>query len=584
MNLINPLDHSKKEWLLVYFIYDAYNKNNYTNQIFRLSIESFKLIFNLKEIIVYTSVDKIDSLKSLSKEYNLKVYGSTTSFPGKMNIILQSMKENNNLILTNPSIVFDYHNYLPKNQLINIDSNKQIYSIFKSIYESNDFYWKICSKCNLEKIIDSNLLIVPFNQSNKEFIVEAYQIATQIKTQNDNLITEIALSLTNKKVSFIGNKNNFISDIKESNLFEKIKFVFPDKPMINVIKELQVKNKNIDWIEWLNGFDKYQVVPNNYCDYIYYPNLDVDFGCTKTSLIKRVNQNELPFSFNTNGYFIDSLKRNQIQKLLFHRFDSTLNGLFIKKENQICLPIEPIIKEPLTIPKIFHQLWLESDVLSNDCIYAWQRVLKRSWGYRLWTITELRLEVFKPNANGLNRWEKLFNLELDVQTKVLIAQFAILEKYGGIVIDGLSIPLNVIPDEILNNHFIIGFLDENLTGTTLSYRLMGSSHPMGLYQLKYDLFNEIYQLIAGNHCSLLNDLLISHPYVTVYPSYYFNKRLDDNFRSLNNLTICAMQWKPLLPINQSIEVINTKLIPTSITRKNIVATMILNLSENPYHN
>lgn len=548
---------ANKRWTIIYFAKDLTETfNRFYYETFRLSLSSFCYVFKTDRIVVYVPRNPesfvSNYLQLLITEYQIEVIDT---IPPKLPLIMKLINEQKNIIILGTNWVFDFR-FLPLNQLSYVDSITSILSSFKEIND-NQVYKQLISKCHLDKIIDSEMLIIPYHPSNAIFINQAYQVASQIQSESDDFVTEISLTIINKN-------NNLIHSIRQQKVFDKITYYPLNAATRNLIREQRQSNLVIDWLRWLRDRDIPQpLIPFYQVEYLYYPCLDVD------GELKKIDNFCSCIAFNTNRFSPTTFdEKCHIYRHLFKRFSSKLSGLFIRKET-----------EQGSIPRTIHHLWLDemtdsSDyLLNNPETVAWQRLLKNSWTYRLWTIKELRLEVFKPNANGLNRWEKLFNLESNVKVKTLIASFAILDKYGGILIEGPVQPLRLVPTEALQSRFIISFLDEESLGIQLSYRVMGSG-------ARSTILDDVYHLFATNQLDTLDRFFMSLSNITIYPSYFFHGTFNHLPESLQRLAICIVLWKsPVLINNTTPNYLTDKDLKRS--RKNVSDQILAKLASDP---
>lgn len=288
--------------------------------------------------------------------------------------------------------------------------------------------------------------------------------------------------------------------------------------------KLSIPIKNINQLNIISFFDKkelflsknFKQLSGSFDDYIFYPLFDIDGNK------KLLDLSNLPNVFNTNGFAIDiSDDISYVYSLMFPRFTSKISGLYIKQSNT-----------PNIIPKIFHHVWLTEPNL--EIIELWKKLLY-DWEYIIWT----------PDKFKLGKWENVYE-----KNKLLTIYLSILEKYGGIIINGEQIPIKRIPDQFLKKKFWLTFNEEN----KLSYNIMGSIQGIQEHEkieslndpsrLPYEgknnyfinlklnknidddklLFHHIYQQIFN---SLINDNfdinnLLNNSDVVVYPNYYFN--------------------------------------------------------------
>lgn len=284
--------------------------------------------------------------------------------------------------------------------------------------------------------------------------------------------------------------------------------------------KLSIPIKNINQLNVISSFDKKELFISKYFNqftglfdnYIFYPSFDIDGDK------KLLDLSNLSNVFNTNGFSIDT---HDIYSLMFPRFLSKSSGLYIKQPNNSNI-----------IPKILHHVWLTEP--NMEIIELWKKILY-DWEYIIWT----------PDKFNLGKWKDVYE-----KNKLLSIYLSILEKYGGIIINGEQMPLKKIPDDFLKEKFWLTF-DEN---NKLSYNILGSIQGIQEHEkidsindpsrLPYEgknnyfinlklnrnidddklLFYHIYQQIFNsllNDNFDINDLLKNHN-VVVYPNYYFN--------------------------------------------------------------
>lgn len=520
---------SNKQWTLIYFVND--NLDEYIKyELFRLSIISFTIVLNFVKIKIYINQTN-DIINNISKEFKCKIVSNVNY--NKLHIINKYINNKKNIILSKPNIICKINN------IIDITN---IYAYYTSI--NKHMYPQIME---LNEIIDTDFIIINYDENLKLFMNDIYTLEKQINIIDNKIICNLLFTLTNKKYNIIKNINDTI--FSEMFIDQKI-----DKNFINTISELKKDDQNIDWKSWLHKKNLNRIL-HDMNEYIYYPMLDVYYNCKYND-----NINE-SFGFNTNFYYIDIKSQPEIRKLMFKRFNSKYEGFYIRKNK--CLEI---------IPNNFHHLLLFENDINNEYIILWKNILK-DWSYNIWTINDLRLKVFKPDGNGLNRWEKLYDMEKNITIKIFIASIAILERFGGIILDGYAIPIKKIYSEILHNRFFIGFLDEK-KGINISFRFMGAIKHISL-------FDDIYELICNNQIIHINDFILGHTDVTtIYPSYFFNSTHDNLPYFLKNKTICIIIWKKE---EENIKQNNKQIIQKNV-KKNIASDMILKLKTNPINN
>lgn len=517
---------SNKQWDLIYFVND--NLDEYIKyELFRLSIISFTISLNITKIEIYINQNN-DLINGLSKEFKCNIISNIHY--NKLYIINEYINNKKNIIISKPNIIY---------KVENIHDITNIYAYYTFI---NDHIYSQISELNINKIIDTDFIIINYNYNVKLFINDVYTLAEQI---NDNKNINLLFTLTNKKY-------NIIKDINDTIFSEMIINQQIDKDFKNTIRELKKDDQIIDWKSWFHT-KKLNRILYEMNEYLYYPMLDVYYN-------NKNNDNE-SFGFNTNCYHPDIKSQPEIRKLMFKRFNSKYEGFYIRKNK--CSDI---------IPNSFHHLLLFENDINNEYITLWKNILK-DWSYNIWTINDLRLKVFKPNSDGLNRWEKLYDMEKNITIKIFIASIAILERFGGIILDGYAIPIKKIYPEILRNRFFASFLDEKM-GINISFRFIGAIKHISL-------FNDLYELICNNQIIHINDFILGHNDVTtIYPSYFFNSTHDNLPYFLKNKTICIIIWKKE---EQNIKQNNKQIVQKKV-KKNIASDMILKLKINPINN
>ncbi|AFX92402.1 putative glycosyltransferase [Megavirus courdo11] len=256
--------------------------------------------------------------------------------------------------------------------------------------------------------------------------------------QNFDFKLKLSITLVNHKL------NNPIKSldhlIKSNKLITSI-----NKSNIKSIYESDISKNLIN-----NKFE----FSNSNNEYIYYPYIDFNISHHK------YNKNNYFHIFNTNGYYSNKFDHNPF-KDAFKRFETVSQGSFIlKPQTNHC------------IPKIINHIWID-DKISNIQIdyysYLWKKILKKPWIYKIWC----REDIDKYLAE--TKWNNLYQKSSSI-IKDIIVSLAILEKYGGIIINSYTIPLKIIPDDMLSNKFFLGFDSDfnNNDELKLSYRVMAS--------------------------------------------------------------------------------------------------------------
>ncbi|XWV26532.1 putative glycosyltransferase [Tupanvirus soda lake] len=478
----------------------------------------------------------------------------------KLLIIKKLLNENKNSIFINEC------NGCIDNIATNIfnDETASIHASIKTIDKLEDAHQEIAKKLGLDKIIDLQFIVIPYAEKNRDYINHALKIANEIKINNEELALNISLSITNLRFG------NFIKNIDSNNIKNNTLLCSNDRCFLSKLRELYVSKNNIVNETYTNKLK----IPYNNKDYIYYPYLDIDyipklFAFDESDMAKLKITEKYPNLINSNGFIYDI--DNKYYNLMFKRFDDKSSGIFIKKEYG-----------KIIIPKILHHIWLDGDVPNLNYTNAWGKMLRDPWKYFIWTEEKLLSEVLKNN-----RWEKIYINENNKTIKLLTAYLAILEKYGGFVIDSYTIPLKIIPDDMLMKKILISFSSEQLTGTKLSYRVMASvpgfwennkrkidhtaaRRPFeGMNNFFIDLkmkqkeinnknneehmphipffFDKMYNILADNSKSNrlenIENIFLTEPDTIIYPSYYFNPSYYTYPKKLVELAVFVNLWK-----------------------------------------
>jgi len=242
-------------------------------------------------------------------------------------------------------------------------------------------------------------------------------------------------------------------------------------------------------------------------EYLFYPQLDLEYPMVYL-------EPPLPekyCAYNSNQFYVtEKILPSKLYPHFFKRFLDKRCGLYLQRKTSL-------LEEQL-IPRKFHILYLLENP-DSKIFYAWRKILKNEWECCLWTLTDLREKVFKPDDNGINKWETIFDT-IGEYYRPLIASIAILEKNGGVLVEGSAIPLQKIPDDFLYHPFFTSFLDERKSTTRLSLRILGSCpYPL--------VFQKIYYLFCSQQLTYLEKIIIEHPDTLIYPSYYFHLTYSD---------------------------------------------------------
>ena len=560
---------------------------------------------NRFEYLIKNFNAKLIDISLLIKTNSLKLFIVDTFMGIKRDIIL--LEDEFGYIDTNPrntanlpiinSIENIYSNFEPVDKMVepaNLFSqilDQPLQELFApSKVELNGAYLGIAEKFNINEIILSNILIVPFTNNNQLLINHALLMANQLIYTDMNLMTNIALTITNAKFKYC---------IKNINRIDPLNFIcFDNMKNIHYLTEKFIIDQN------------HQPITFDDPEYIYYPYLDVD----PVYYIGQKNDTDRSI-MNTNGFSPTIPTDVSINELYYRRFNDKSSGIFVKKMNKACI-----------IPKIIHHLWLDSVPITNYT-NLWGRINREPWQYIIWTEAKLKNDVLK------GRW--LTYYENNSENKILIASLAILEKYGGIVIDSFVIPIKLFPDDFLTNIFAISFMNElnidnenvnDRYGPKLSYRIIASvpgtpnankrhfiradaarrpfegannffidikmRNREKLLKMAIDdqddndlkipvtnpvIFEHFCTIFSSNEIdkmSIIEKFLLTDTNITIYPSYYFNPNCYAYPKKLIEQAICINLWRAIVPERR----IKTNIVRTyNISESSILAS----LNENP---
>nr|AEX62957.1 putative glycosyl transferase [Moumouvirus Monve] len=486
---------------------------------------SWYLIYILDELPYNLDIGKIlypQTIKNISQIINvleIHIYILNDTQRNQVNNIFCGL----NVTIYTFNHIFDLFKYYDDNKInaiyftnntgcisndININFDK-MYTTYYSEYDN--IYNNILDKYNIKEIIDPKIFIVPHIKNNKIYFDLCKKIFDKINSMDVKFKTNLAMTFANNKLD-----NNIVSI---NNLLDQKKFIIYNSSIINhkdLYESIILQN---------NSGNYYNYNVNN--NYIFYPYFDFNLAYQK------INNIDSCYICNTNGFGTIEQSANPFSNI-YKRFNNLLQGSFLfKKENMY------------NIPKIIHHIWINNDPIINY-VDLWKKMLKEPWEYKIWDNNNIN--DFMNNS----RWKDLYNKSSD-KYKYIILSLAILEKYGGIIIDSYCVPLKIIPDEILSNKFFISFENENY-GTNLSFKIIGSiCGPLdeknkfkdpyvarkpfdginNFFRSKkentadiffQDLFIKIHN-INIEHNDPINEiqkLLINNSDVFIYPSYFFN--------------------------------------------------------------
>jgi hypothetical protein len=612
-NKKNPISlQPNKKWNLILFrLYHNSIEADLEKFIDDQIVKTLKYDFAINYVYIYTyqSQEKNQFYDHLIKKYDAKLVElPNTDFQNTMRLSIikkfidggqNSIFISNNGCCVNGCCANEYN----KNDVSFLNSNNDIFAYVISVEKMNKSFQQIANKLNMGEIVSPDILIIPYSIPNKIFIDSSFKIAAQLKINNEELAINIALS-----INYMKQPNN-IKNIESSELANYFLNYFFNKNHLSEIKEIKIcslPHSNVKHESIQSLF-----LPFNHKDYIYYPYFDVNGEPSIIDQTFEFGQDlvKLPHIFNTNGFKYENIPDKKYYSTMFKRFGEKTSGLFIKKD-----------KNMIIVPKILHHVWLNDTPVTNYT-NSWQKILKEPWKYNVWTKENLQTNVLNNN-----RWNKLYTEETNVALKILVAYLAILEKYGGFIIDSFIIPLKLVPDEMLTHKFMLSFADEKNSGTKLSYRIISSVPGSSLEfesqknSIKYDaarrpfeginnffidiklqqqqkmeqkiiqenesinettnplFFDKLYDIISNpnnpDKIYLVEKFLVTNADTIIYPSYYFNPNYYIYPKKLVDCTVCINLWK-LESAN-----VRTK---TDIKRTYKISTqgIVAKLSENP---
>lgn len=511
------IEKFQKNWVVVYFIDETLTIDQY--HFMQTTIEFIKKTQNICKIYIYTKIIN-DEIQKIITDNDLIKINLMQLKSTKLFIVKDFLDKKHDIIVLDGITGF----IINETGFKYPEKNDGIYADFTKInFGSNNISSELGKKYGFNSIINSKVMVIPYSESKRDFITDSYQIAIKLKTTNEEFITNISLTLTNLKYHIIKNFNSLdnILIFCYSKQVNKILSCLAKEIMVDYnvysdknLKQLSLKNSSLTFpfsdIHSIFAAPPKYIIPYNHSDYLYYPFLDIDVPSRK-QFIDGTN------IFNTNG-FSPIIGKENPNTLLFKRFNKGDCGIFFKKTDT----------EKNIIPKILHHVWIRNEPISNYT-NSWKRILRSPWKYMVWTEKEI---------SKIDKWGDLFVKEMNTILKLLIANFAILSQYGGIVIDSFTIPLQIIPEDLLKNKFFISFFNEFSQGTKLSYRNMGSCLNNSLIDVLYKYF-----VMNGNNPEQIDKIIMSHDGTTVCPSYYFNPAISNIPKSLTDTTICINLWK-----------------------------------------
>ncbi|AZL89486.1 glycosyltransferase [Megavirus baoshan] len=581
INKIKP----DNNWCLIYILDTKQIINLDAEKIlYTQTIHNIKNEINPKMIYIYVADE---SQKNIIQNMFENVQDNLILNIGVYDDIIQLISNhgndnNNYIIFTNNT---GYINHSNNNKLVNYDLLYHIIKCQSSIstiistdsnnnYNNdncnsdnyNDNIAEILNQYEINYIIIPKIIVIPNHENNKIFINTWKNYFNKINHQNFDFKLKLSITLTNHKL------NNPIKSldhlIKSNKLITSLNNI-----NIKLIYE-SVKSKNLtnNEFEFINS--------NN--EYIYYPYIDFNISHHK------YNKNNYFHIFNTNGYYSNKFDHNPF-KDAFKRFEKVSQGSFILK--------------PQTnhyIPKIINHIWTDDKISNTEkdyYSYLWKKNLKKPWIYKIWHKEDIDKYLSETKWNNL--YQKAPSIIKDI-----IVSLAILEKYGGVIINSYTIPLKNIPDDMLLNKFFLG-LDNDFNDNNelkLSYRIMASipgqlndkNKIIDPYAARrpFDGINNFFRSVKKkesdtffqdifvdlNKIELSNDsidkIFLKNDDVFIYPNYYFNPNINIYPKRLLNDAIIINLWKLHYQEPR---------VKTQIKRSYIVTTeaIINKLKENP---
>lgn len=193
------------------------------------------------------------------------------------------------------------------------------------------------------------------------------------------------------------------------------------------------------------------------------------------------------------------------------KLDGNIYSRFFKRYNSKKIGYNLKIEELTTkkIPDIIHCLNMQ-----NKYIRAIKRAVNSSYRVYDWSNTLLFDELMGLNGRSENLVRDLYNSTDNLKLKSLILKMAILDKYGGLLIDGDCYFINYVPELITNSEFFMFYEDEYFCGIELNTRIFGCKPGHFLYNNYF-----------SNICNFIN-MVFCDTRVVIYPSYYVKANKD----------------------------------------------------------
>lgn len=537
----------RKRWNLVLFRFDDEPISYLEYYASTLSINFLKRDFMIDHIYIYhyATQKNISAYKKMIDQFDIKIVQLPLSLPRntiRFVIMKKFLMEQKNTI------------FLGKNRVYINNQNSNSFDINESLVLSaivpkvdlNDQYRLITQQNNL--IVDSDLLIVASSVQASRMINYALNISKQLGN-NDYETTNISLTISNQKFNLVQDVSLAIDVGTILSLNSKIDLA--------KLKEIYAYNREI-----IHHFSLPKTIKSiDYLldNYLYYPYFDRDARVEWLPNLNVINQNSIdeytkhPYSFNTNGFQHIDMDPHIMYQNIYTRFNDKMSGLFVEKPSH-----------QGNISKIIHHLWLD-DLPINKYTDAWKKILTDSWKYLIWTKDKIESDIL-PNS----RWSSIYQ-NANEELKNIIYSMAILELYGGIVVDSHLLPMRQFPSELLQNHFFVSFTNEKTHGKKISFSVIGSNigttdykinpsikkNPKVVHPKNYvfnvtssnqdhiilnneTVFDDIYKTLSNtNHLDTLENILLTNRNVTIYPSYYFNPSIRFHPEHVINMALCT---------------------------------------------
>ena len=565
-NIIENNPTSSKKWTLIFFDLQISNQPLLEKYFYQTTISCIANEILLDKIYLYTYQEKQQIFDYTYKIEILQLPRNIKSV--RLSILKNFINNSFNIIMLGNGC--GYISKCGKScGLHKINCCENIYAKILEVDEDNKIYEQCAKKFELENIVCTSCMIIPYNEKNKEYVNLAFQISNGLCSTNENFISNMSVSVANIKLGCI------VCDILDiSDKFLDIN----NKAHMSICREWRCEQSKCEQSKCEQS--KCEQIAYNNPNYWYYPYFDIDSG--SLNLVK--SDTNLP-TFNTNGF---GANITSIYSSIFKRFETKNSGLFVKKETG-----------DIIIPKILHHVWPNETKVDDKYTEPWRRILREPWQYMLWT----RENIAEFIANS--KWKKVLGNDS------VVPFLAILEEYGGIVIDSHVFPFGLFNDDFMKSKFFVSFSDESV-GTELSFRVMGAvpGKKKGVFvegeideaRKPFEGINNFFRFAAHrnkeknkqksnngprgqSNCTnmfeiffgaltlredLRNTLMHSSD-VMIYPSCYFNPNCYTNPKPLLKSAICAILWKkPEIKVRRE----KTKLTRTyNLTQQGIISQL-----------